>query len=288
MSRALIFFAAVLGIFVSQSLFTVDERQLAILFQLGQIKDASYQPGLHWKLPFIQNVEKFDKRIQNLDAEPELYLTSEKKNVRVDSFVKWRIEDVEQFYKANTGNVRRANDRLSTIVQKQLKDEFGKRTVRQVVSGERGEIMDLLTKTVQSQASGLGVSIVDVRIKRIDWPDNVSGSVYQRMAAERKEEAKKRRSQGEESAKIIRAAADRERAVILAEAGRDAQRIRGQGDGLAAEIYALAYNKNREFYALYRSLQAYRESFSNASDVLILQPDAEFFRYFKDPQGTGD
>ena len=148
--------------------------------------------------------------------------------------------------------------------------------------------MDLLTKTVQSQASGLGVSIVDVRIKRIDWPDNVSGSVYQRMAAERKEEAKKRRSQGEEAAKIIRAAADRERAVILAEAGRDAQRIRGQGDGLSAEIYALAYNKNREFYALYRSLQAYRESFSNASDVLILQPDAEFFRYFKDPQGTGD
>ena len=288
MSRALIFFAAVLGIFVSQSLFTVDERELAMLFQLGQIKDASYQPGLHWKLPFIQNVEKFDKRIQNLDAEPELYLTSEKKNVRVDSFVKWRIEDVEQFYKANTGNVRRANDRLSTIVQKQLKDEFGKRTVRQVVSGERGEIMDLLTKTVQSQASGLGVSIVDVRIKRIDWPDNVSGSVYQRMAAERKEEAKKRRSQGEEAAKIIRAAADRERAVILAEAGRDAQRIRGQGDGLSAEIYALAYNKNREFYALYRSLQAYRESFSNASDVLILQPDAEFFRYFKDPQGTGD
>ena len=287
MNKGLVVVVVVVGILASQSLFTVNERELGILFQLGQIQRADYKPGLHWKLPFIQNVEKFDKRIQNLDAEPDLYLTSEKKNVKVDSFVKWRIEDVEQFYKANTGSLRRANDRLSTIVQKQLKDEFGKRTVRQVVSGERGEIMDLLTKTVEAEAEGLGVAIVDVRIKRIDWPDKVSGSVYQRMAAERKEEANIRRSQGQESAKIIRAAADRERAVILAEASRDAQRVRGEGDGTAAEIYAIAYNQNREFYALYRSLQAYRESFSNRSDVLILQPDADFFKYFKDPQGAG-
>ena len=267
------------------SVFTVDERERVMLFQLGQIVRSDYQPGLQFKLPLIQNVKKYDKRIQNLDAEPELYLTSEKKNVKVDSFVKWRIADVERFYKANTGDIRRASDRLSTIVQKLLKDEFGTRTVRQVVSGQRSDIMDILTKLAQSEAQNLGIEIVDVRIKRIDWPDKVSGSVYQRMASQRKEEAKKRRSQGEEAAKIIRAAADRERAVILAEASRDGQQLRGTGDGLATEIYATAYSQDTEFYALYRSLNAYKRTFNNRSDILVLQPDAEFFRYFKDPSG---
>ena len=277
----------IVGLFIlgGMSFFTVDERERVILFQLGQIVRSDYEPGLHFKLPFIQNVQKFDKRIQNLDAEPELYLTSEKKNVRVDSYVKWRILDVEQFYKANTGSVRRASDRLSTVVQKLLKDEFGTRTVRQVVSGERAEIMTILTDLVQTETENLGIQIIDVRIKRIDWPDKVSGSVYQRMASQRKEEAKKRRSLGEEAAKIIRAGADRERAVILAEASRDGQRIRGAGDGEAAEIYAIAYTKDPEFYALYRSLNAYKATFNNRRDILVLQPDADFFRYFKDPSG---
>ena len=286
MNKGILVFIVGVLILGGLCVFTVDEREEVIRFQLGQIVQAEYEPGLHFKLPLIQNVRKFDNRIQNLDTEPERYLTSERKNVKVDSYVKWRISDVERFYKANVGDLRRAADSLSTIVQKLLKDEFGKRTVRQVVSGERSAIMDILTKQAQIEAQTLGIEIVDVRIKRIDWPDEVSESVYRRMAAERTEEAKKRRSQGEESAKIIRAAADRERAVVLAEAGRDGQRIRGDGDGEAAEIYANAYNQDPEFYALYRSLNAYKNVFNDRSDILVLQPDAEFFRYFKDPYGN--
>lgn len=285
MNKGLLVFIVGVLILGGLCVFTVDERELVIRFQLGQIVQAEYEPGLHFKLPFVQNVRKFDSRIQNLDTEPEKYLTSERKNVKVDFYVKWRISDVERFYKANTGDLRRASDRLSTIVRNLLKDEFGKRTVRQVVSGQRSDIMDILARQAQIAAKTLGIEMIDVRIKRIDWPDEVSESVYQRMAAERTEEAKKRRSQGEESAKIIRAAADRERAVVLAEAGRDGQRIRGDGDGKAAEIYANAYRQDPEFYALYRSLNAYKETFNSRSDILVLQPDAEFFRYFKDPHG---
>ena len=285
MSKGFVVFIVGLLILGGLCIFTVDERELVIRFQLGRIVQSKYEPGLHFKLPFVQNVKKFDRRIQNLDTEPERYLTSERKNVKVDSYVKWRISDVERFYKANTGDFRRASDRLSTIVLNLLKDEFGKRTVRQVVSGQRSAIMDILTEQAQVEAARLGILIVDVRIKRIDWPDEVSDSVYKRMAAERTEEAKKRRSQGEEAAKIIRAAADRERAVVLAQAGRDGQRIRGDGDGLAAEIYAVAYNQDPEFYTLYRSLNAYKETFNDRADILVLQPDAEFFRYFKDPYG---
>ena len=285
MNKGLLVFIVGVLILGGLCVFTVDERELVIRFQLGQIKQSDYEPGLHFKLPFVQNVRKFDRRIQNLDTEPEKYLTSERKNVKVDFYVKWRISDVERFYKANTGDLRRASDRLSTIVRNLLKDEFGKRTVRQVVSGQRSDIMDILTKQAQIASQTLGIQMVDVRIKRIDWPDEVSDSVYQRMAAERTEEAKKRRSQGEESAKIIRAAADRERAVTLAEAERDGQRIRGDGDGKAAAIYAKAYKQDPEFYALYRSLNAYKETFNDRSDILVLQPDAEFFRYFKDPYG---
>ena len=286
MNKGLLVFIVGVLILGGLCVFTVDERELVIRFQLGQIKQAEYEPGLHFKLPFVQNVRKFDRRIQNLDTEPEKYLTSERKNVKVDFYVKWRISDVERFYKANTGDLRRASDRLSTIVRNLLKDEFGKRTVRQVVSGQRSDIMDILTKQAQIASRTLGIQMVDVRIKRIDWPDEVSDSVYQRMAAERTEEAKKRRSQGEESAKIIRAAADRERAVVLAEAERDGQRLRGDGDGQAAETYANAYKQDPEFYALYRSLNAYKETFNDRSDILVLQPDAEFFRYFKDPYGN--
>ena len=286
MKKGLLVFVVGVLILGALCVFTVDEREQAIRFQLGQIVKSDYNAGLHFKLPLVQNVKKFDNRIQNLDTEPERYLTSERKNVKVDSYVKWRISDVERFYKANTGDFRRAADSLSTIVQKLLKDEFGKRTVRQVVSGQRSDIMDILTIQAQIEAETLGVEIVDVRIKRIDWPDEVSDSVYRRMAAERTEEAKKRRSQGEESAKIIRAAADRERAVVLAEARRDGQRIRGEGDGTAAKIYADAYNEDSEFYALYRSLSAYTDTFSSRGDIIVLEPESEFFRYFKDSHGT--
>ncbi len=282
MSKGLVVLLVGLLILGGMSIFVVDQRELAIKLELGRVKRSDYEPGLHFKYPFVQNVLKFDRRIQNLDADPERYLTLEKKNVIVDSFVKWRVSDVERFYTANGGSVRRASDRLSTFVQKLLKDEFGKRTVRQVVSGERAEIMDILTASARSQAEGLGIQIVDARIKRIDLPDEVSNSVYQRMAAERKEVAKDFRSRGEESAKIIRAAADRERAVILAEAERDGQRIRGEGDGKAAETYANVYNQDPEFYAFYRTLNAYKQTFNNRSDILLLKPDTDFFKYFQD------
>lgn len=321
MNKALLVFLVGVGVLGALSVFTVDERELVIKLQLGRIVRADYETGLKFKVPFVQNVIKFDRRIQNLDADPELFLTSEKKNVKVDSFVKWRIKDVGRFYTATGGSVRIANDRLSVLIQKRLKDEFGKRTVKDVVSGERAAIMDILTltsdelskRTKSGQAAepstvvapvadatvtaegdtakltakgqalaDLGIEIVDVRIKRIDLPEEVSNSVYQRMSAERKEVAKDFRSQGEKVARTIRAAADREREVILASAERDGQRLRGEGDGTSADIYAKAYNQDREFFTLYRSLDAYRQTFSNRSDVLLLKPDSEFFKYFKD------
>lgn len=273
---------AVLGIF---SVFTVDERERAIKFQLGKIVRSDYTPGLYFKVPFVQNVLKFDRRIQNLDAEPELFLTSEKKNVNVDAFVKWRIREVERYYTATGGNVRRASDRLSAIIQKRLKDEVGKRTLNEVVSGERNEIMDNVTVSAKNRAEDLGIEINDVRIKRIDLPEEVSTSVYQRMAAERKEVAKDFRSRGQEEAKRIRAEADRDREVILAEADRDAQRIRGKGDGKAAAIYAEAYNQDPEFFTLYRSLNAYEDTFTDRSDIIVMQPNTEFFNYFRNSAG---
>lgn len=284
-NKALLVLLVGLVILASFSIFMVNERELAIKFQLGRIVRSDFTPGLYFNVPFVQNVEKFDKRIQNLDSDPQLYLTSEKKNVKVDSFVKWRIQDVNRFFTATGGNIRTATERLSTIVRRLLRDEFGKRTVQQVVAGQRAEIMDILANSAKNQAEGLGIGIVDVRIKRIDLPEEVSNSVFQRMAAERKEVAKRFRSRGQESATIIRAGADRERTIILAEAERDAQRTRGEGDGSAAEIYADAFNQGPEFYALYRRLNAYKATFVSPSDVLLLQPDSDFFKYFNDSQG---
>ena len=263
------------------SIFRVDERERAINLQLGEVVRADYEPGLHFKMPLIQEILKFDKRIQNLDADPELYLTLEKKNLKVDSFVKWRIKDVVRFYTSTGGSPSRASNRLSAVIQKGLKDEFGKRTIQQVVSGERGEVMDNLRLSVQEQADELGIEIIDVRLKRIDLPEEVSASVYARMAAEREQVAKKFRSEGEEQGKRIRAEADREREVILAEAQRDAQKIKGDGDGRATEIYADAFSQDEEFYTLYRSLGAYRNTFNDPSDVLVMEPDSQFFKYFK-------
>lgn len=279
--KILLILLMIAGIIVSMSIFTVDERERAIKLQLGEVVRADYESGLYFKLPLIQEVLKFDKRIQNLDSDPELYLTLEKKNVKVDSFVKWRILDVVRYYTSTGGSPGRASNRLSAVIQKSLKDEFGKRTIQQAVSGERQEIMDKLRSSAKNQADELGIAIIDVRIKRIDLPEEVSASVYARMSSEREQVAKKFRSEGEEQSKQIRAQADREREVMLAEAQRDAQKLKGDGDGRATEIYANAFGKDEEFYSLYRSLGAYRNTFNNPSDVLLVDPTSQFFKYFK-------
>ncbi|MFT5390967.1 MAG: membrane protease subunit HflC [Gammaproteobacteria bacterium] len=279
--------AVIAAAIASFSLFVVDEREKAIKFQLGKVIESKYEPGLQFKIPLLQNVLKFDSRIQTLDAAPELYLTNEKKNVKVDSFVKWQIADVERFFTSTGGSIVRAGGLLHAINQKDLKDAFGKRTIAELVAGERTKMMLDLTVSLDSRARDLGIEVIDVRLKRIDLPDDVSSSVYRRMEAERKEVAQQFRSRGEEEAKKIRAIAEREREVILANATRDGQRLRGEGDGVASETYATAYNADPEFYALYRSLQAYTTTFSDKSDVLLLTPDSEFFRFFKDKTGQG-
>ena len=270
------------------SVFTVHEREKAILFQLGKVVRTDYTPGLYFKVPFFQNVRKFDARIQTLDAPPEPFLTSEKKNVSVDAFVKWRIEDVERFFTSTGGSVVRANSRLGQVISRGLKDEFGKRTIQEVVSGERATIMNILTVSADQAAEDFGIEIVDVRVKRIDLPPEISSSVYRRMAAERQRVARQLRARGAEEAKRIRARAEREREVILAEADRDSQQIRGEGDGQAAATYAQAFGQDREFFGLYRSLNAYKETFNNRSDILLLQPDSDFFRYFRYSEGPAE
>jgi membrane protease subunit HflC len=277
---------AVLGIGLGFSVFTVSEWEKAILLQLGRMVRSDYAPGLHFKLPLVQNVVKFDARIQTLESEPELYLTSEKKNVLVDSFVMWRVKNVESFYTATGGSLARGGARLAEIVRKGLKDEFGKRTIQQVVSGKRSDIMDILQVTANAQAEPFGIQIVDVRIKRIDLPTEVSTSVYQRMQAERQRVARDFRSRGEEEAKRIRARAEKEREVILAEAERDAQRIRGEGDGQSAAIYGQAYGADPEFYSFYRSLNAYRGAIASPSDLILIGPDNDFFRFFTSQTGA--
>jgi membrane protease subunit HflC len=285
MNKAYVVGLVVLVVLGAMSVFIVDEREVALKLRLSAIKRADYPPGLHFKWPFVENVLKFDARIQNLDSDPQEYLTVEKKNVKVDSFVKWRILDVERYYKSTGGSVQRTNDRLAAVILKRLKDEIGKRTIQQVVSGERAEIMDELATSAKQQADELGIEIIDARIKRVDLPGDVSQSVFDRMGAERKKVAMKFRSEGEERAKGIRAEADREREVILAEAERDAQKIRGDGDARATETYAKAFSQDTEFYSLYRSLDAYRNTFNSPADVLLIEPNSQFFRYFKDAQG---
>ncbi len=266
------------------SLFTVDQREKALLLRLGKIVSWDFPPGLHFKLPFIDQVRKFDGRILTLDAEPERYLTKEKKNVIVDSFVMWRIQDVSTYYTAMGGDELRASLRLSQIIKDGLRSEFGKRTIQEVISGERRQIMDILTRQADEQSEAFGIQIVDVRIKRIELPEEVRQSVYQRMEAERARVAKELRSQGAEAAERIRADADRQRTVILAKAYRDAETIRGEGDAKAADIYANAYGKDAEFFAFYRSLNAYRHALTKDT-LMVLEPEAAFFRYFRHPKG---
>ncbi len=273
---------------IGLSIFTVDQRQYAIIFQLGEIKEVIKDPGLYFKWPLIQNVRYFDKRILTLDSpEPERFITSEKKNVLVDSFVKWRIIDVKQYYISVGGDETRAKTRLSQTVNAGLREEFGKRTVHDVVSGERNKIMEDMRSKADADANKIGVQIVDVRVKRVDLPAEVSESVYRRMEAERKRVANELRSQGSAEAEKIRADADRQREVIVAEAYRDAQKIKGEGDAKAAAVYGQAFNQNPEFYAFYRSLEAYRSSFKNKSDVMVVEPNSDFFKYLKSPGKGG-
>ncbi|MBU1192627.1 MAG: protease modulator HflC [Gammaproteobacteria bacterium] len=268
----------------SFSMFIVYEWERAVLLQLGEIVRTDFKPGLHFKWPFINNVRKFDARILTLDVEPERFLTSEKKNVIVDSFVKWRIDDLTRFYTAVLGDEAQARQRLDQIIKDGMRGEFSKRSLTEVVSGERTQIMNVLTGSAAQQAKDLGISVIDVRIKRIDLPADVNSAVYRRMEAERTRVAKDFRSRGFEASERIRADADRQRQVILAEAYRDSEQVRGEGDAQAADIYAKAFSKNAEFYALYRSLNAYREAFGK-QDLLVIEPDSEFFEYFKDGKG---
>ena len=278
-----LFIVAAVLFLVYSSIFIIDERELALKFRLGEIVEANNEPGIHFKAPFIMNVRKFDKRILTLDARPANYLTKEKKNVNVDFFVKWRIKDVATYYKSMSGgNERVAAERLYTIVNDGLRDEFSKRTIQEVISGERKEIMDTSTKVANEQVSKFGMEVVDVRVKRIDFSEDISNSVYRRMEAERTRVAKDYRSRGAEAAERIRADADRQRTVTLAEAYKKAEQTRGDGDAKAAGIYAKAYNKNSEFYSFYRSLDAYKKSFSSQDDLMVIEPSSDFFNYFKD------
>ena len=269
-------------VLLAMSLFTVDQRQFAIVFQLGEIKQVISEPGLNFKWPMIQNVRLFDKRILTMDSpEPERFITSEKKNVLVDSFVKWRIVDPKLYYESVGGDEVRAKTRLNQTVNAGLREEFGKRTVHDVVSGERDKIMAEMRNKADLDARKIGVQIVDVRVKRVDLPNEVSDSVYRRMEAERKRVANELRSEGAAEAEKIRADADRQREVIVAEAYRDAQKIKGEGDARAANIYGQAFGQNPEFYAFYRSLEAYRNSFKTKSDLMVVDPGSDFFKYMK-------
>lgn len=273
---------------LSSSMYTVDQRQNAMVFQLGEVVSVKTKPGLYFKLPMVQNVRYFDTRILTLDAgDPERFITSEKKNVLVDSFIKWRVIDAKQYYVSVGGDETRAEIRLNQTVNDGLRAEFGKRTINDVVSGRREDIMKIIRAKADQDARKIGVQVVDVRIKRVDLPETVSENVYGRMQAERKQVANELRSTGAAEAEKIKADADKQKDVIVAEAYRDAQSVKGLGDAKASALYAAAYGKNPEFYAFYRSMQAYRESFKSKSDVMVLDPSADFFKYMKNPRAAG-
>jgi membrane protease subunit HflC len=278
-SIALLILLGLAAVAASMTLFTVNETEKAIKFKFGEIMKADYEPGLNYKIPIINTVLKFDRRILTLDATPERFLTAEKKYVIVDSFVKWRIADVSRYFTATRGDERTAAQRLTQIMKDGLRREFGRRDLTDVVSADRNVIMDAVRIQTQEVAEGLGIEVVDVRIKRIDLPDDVSNSVFARMRAERARVANDFRSRGREASERIRADADRQAAIIIAEAYRDAQRIRGAGDAQSADTYAQAYSADEDFYSFHRSLQAYRTAFRGRDDLFVLEPDSEFFRY---------
>ena len=283
------FVVATVLVVLAMSMFTVDQRQYALVFQLGEVKRVINEPGLNFKVPMIQNVRYFEKRIITLDNnEPERFITSEKKNVLVDSYIKWRIVDPSLYYISVGGDEARAKTRLNQTVNAGLREEFGKRTVHDVISGERDKIMEQMRAKADIDARRIGVEIVDVRLKRVELPTEVSDAVYRRMEAERKRVANELRSEGAAEAEKIRADADRQREVIVADAYRDAQKIKGEGDGKSAAIYAAAFGQSPEFYAFYRSLEAYRSSFANKGDMLVVDPSSDFFKYMKSTGRGGD
>ena len=280
--------AAVALILVSMSMFVVDQRENAIVFQLGEVVSVKTAPGLYFKVPLMQNVRYFDSRILTLDTgEPERFITAEKKNVMVDSFVKWRIIDAKQYYVSVGGDEVRAQTRLMQTVNSSMREEFGKRTIHEVVSGERDQIMEVLRTKTDLDARKIGVEVLDVRLKRVDFPLEISDSVYRRMDAERKRVANELRATGNAESEKIRADADRQREVTLANAYRDAQKIKGDGDARAASIYAGAYGRNSEFYSFYRSLEAYKQSFKSKNDVMVIDPSSAFFKYLKGSGRSG-
>lgn len=287
MIKAALWVIAIAGIIAAfDGVFIVQEHERALLFQVGRIVRSDIGPGLHFKLPLLQDVRVFDRRVMTLDTRPERYLTAEKKDVSVDFFAKWRIHDVALFYQSTGGDLFVAESRLTPIVQNALRIEINERTLQEVVSSERAGLAELLRKAAGPPAANLGIELIDIRIKRIELPEDsdVLLSVFERMRAERKQIANELRAEGQEAAERIRSQADRQRTVILAEAERDAQRLRGEGDARAAEIYAEAFGRDPEFYAFYRSLELYRQAMQSGDTVLVLDPRSELFRYFQDPR----
>jgi len=275
--------AAFLLLIVPLVFYTVDQRDQAIIIQFGKIQDTITEPGLHAKLPW-QSVEQFDKRVLGFDLETQRYLTREKKNLDVDSFVKWRIKDPATYKTTMSGDENVARSRLSQIIRDGLRGEFGKRNIQEVVAEDRSTMMHIITEETTKDVASFGIEVVDVRIRRIELPDDVSDSVYSRMEAERKRVAQELRARGAEAAERIRADADRQREVLLAEAYRDGEQIRGDGDAQAADTYAKAYGKNKEFFSFYRSMDAYKTAFDN-NNVFVMQPEGAFFDYFNDLNG---
>ena len=274
---------------LSSTVFVVDQRKYAVVFALGEVKEVISTPGLYFKLPPpFQNVLYLDKRILTLDTpEPERFITAEKKNILVDAYVKWRIADPRLYFRSFGGDEKPARNRMSQIVKAALNDEITKRTVREVISGQRGKVMEAILAKVSAEAKAIGVEIVDVRLKRVDYVEQINNSVYERMKSERVRVANELRSTGSADSEKIRADADKQRTVILAEAYREAEKIRGEGDAKASQIYAEAFGKNPEFYKFYRSLEAYRATFKDKGDVMVVDPSSEFFKYFKGGGAAG-
>jgi membrane protease subunit HflC len=271
---------------VRMTFFVVDEREYVVMFRFGEIVKSDYEPGLHLKMPFVNQITRYPDRILTYEESEERFLTGEKKNLIVDYYITWRIIDPAQYYRSARGDEAFAEQRLSAIIREGIKAEFSQRTVQEVVAAERSELMNQMLVTAHANAPALGIDVVDVRVMRIELSDEVSGSVFSRMQQERGRVAAQLRAEGEEDAERIRAEADRERTVILAEAYRDAERLRGLGDARASEIYATAYNQDPSFYAFYRSMEAYKASIGGQQDVLVLSPDSEFFRYLQEQMGS--
>jgi modulator of FtsH protease HflC len=276
---------AAVAIFFSSFTFVVKEYEVALKLRLGEIVSDDYPPGIHFKVPLLNQIKIFDRRLQTLDAQPERFLTIEKKDVIVDSFAKWRIARPAQFLRSTGGSSARTSRLLSERINTSLRDEFGKRTIQEVVSDDRLALMEALTKEVNANATDLGIEVVDVRVKQIDLPPEVSESVYQRMRAERERVARDLRAKGAEAAERIRADADRQRTVIIAEAYKESEQTRGEGDAKSSEIYAKAFNADPSFYAFYRSLSAYRSAIGDGESTLVLEPDSDFFKYFRESAG---